>query len=324
MEIFWIKDKKRCGPTSVRDIVDRVRLGELHPETLGWHAGMKDWKPLRDLPALADFLQDEPDPDEEEKDEEAPNPWEKAQEPPAGLPPKPDADGKVAMKLDIHLPPGMPAEFSAGDMSVPPTLARILARTVDTLLYLVLALGILCVAGATYSQYILPGSPFFWLPMILLEAFCLSKWHTTPGKRLMGIYIGTLGNRPEMSFGRAFLRSFMVYILGMGMMSIPFFPIMPVISYFALRKRGISWWDMRVLSLPIAKKEGLRFTRILVPLALIYACMVAAGVFMKPWYKPMYEEIRKVDSDMGKLMLQFIPELQGEATPEKPVPQPLD
>lgn len=283
MEIFWIKDKKRCGPTSARDIVDRVRLGELPPETLGWHAGVEGWRPLRDLPALADFLQDK-QPELGEKEEDGvPTPGKQAQKLPAGLPPKPDADDKVAMKLGINLPTGLPEDFCAGGMSVPPTLARLLARTVDTLLYLVLALGILYVAGAAYSQYILPGSPFFWLPMILLEAFCLSRWHTTPGKRLMGIYIGTLGNHPEMSFGRAFLRSFMVYILGMGMMSIPFFPIMPLISYFALRKRGISWWDMRVLSLPIAKKEGMGFTRILVPLALIYACMVAAGVFMKPW-----------------------------------------
>ncbi len=323
MEIFWIKDKRRCGPSSVRDIVDRVRLGELPPETLGWHAGVKSWKPLRDLPALADFLQDMTEPGEEARGEK-PAPEEKAQEQSAGLPPKPDAENKVDVKLGIHLPPNMPDELCAADMSVPPPWTRLLARVADTLLYLALVLGVLYTVGAPYSQYLLPGSLFFWLPMVLLEAYCLSKWHTTPGKRLMGIYVGTMGASPEMSFGRAFLRSFTVFILGMGMMSFPFFPIMPIVSYCALRKRGISWWDMRALSLPIAKKAGLGFSRILVPLALIYVCLVAAGIFMKPWYKPMYEEIGKVDSDMAKIMLRFIPELQGQATPEKPVPQPLD
>lgn len=323
MEIFWIKDKKRCGPASVRDVLDRVRLGELSRETMGWHAGVQGWKPLCDLPALADFLRDEPTAKAAEEDL-PPDPVETASEQAGGLPPKPDATDCVAVRLGISLPVGMANAFGDEEAVPPSPSARLLARTVDTLLYLTLALGVLYVVGAPYSQYLLPGSPFFWLPMILIEAFCLSKWQTTPGKRLMGIYIGTLGEQREMSFGRALLRSFMVYILGMGMLSIPFFPIMPLISYWVLRKQGICWWDLKALVLPIARKKHMGFTRVLVPLILIYICLVAAGIFMKPWYKPMYEEISKADPDMANLMLRLIPELQGQIAPEKPVPQPLD
>ncbi len=56
MDIYWIKDKSQCGPSTVPDVISLLQMGELTPETLGWHAGCKKWLPLRELPALADFL----------------------------------------------------------------------------------------------------------------------------------------------------------------------------------------------------------------------------------------------------------------------------
>lgn len=56
MDIYWIKDKHRCGPATVPDVISLVQMGDISPDTLGWHAGCKSWMPLRRLPALADFL----------------------------------------------------------------------------------------------------------------------------------------------------------------------------------------------------------------------------------------------------------------------------
>lgn len=56
MDIYWIKDKHRCGPATVPDVISLVQMGDITPDTLGWHAGCKSWMPLRRLPALADFL----------------------------------------------------------------------------------------------------------------------------------------------------------------------------------------------------------------------------------------------------------------------------
>ncbi|HIX20727.1 MAG TPA: DUF4339 domain-containing protein, partial [Candidatus Akkermansia intestinigallinarum] len=56
MDIYWIKDKRRCGPATVPDVISLVQMGEISPDTKGWHAGCKQWMPLRELPALSDFL----------------------------------------------------------------------------------------------------------------------------------------------------------------------------------------------------------------------------------------------------------------------------
>ena len=67
MDIYWIADKRQCGPATVPDVLSLVQMGELSPDTRGWHAGCENWMPLRELPALADFMkekEEEPQPQE--------------------------------------------------------------------------------------------------------------------------------------------------------------------------------------------------------------------------------------------------------------------
>lgn len=74
MDIYWIKDKHRCGPATVPDVISLVQMGEISPDTPGWHAGCKGWMPLRSLPALSDFLDElrEPSADEHRDSEDSP------------------------------------------------------------------------------------------------------------------------------------------------------------------------------------------------------------------------------------------------------------
>ena len=67
MDIYWIADKKQCGPATVPDVLSLVQMGELTPDTRGWHAGCEKWMPLRELPALADFLEEKPEPEPAEE-----------------------------------------------------------------------------------------------------------------------------------------------------------------------------------------------------------------------------------------------------------------
>lgn len=318
MEIYWIKDKKRCGPASVPDVLDMVRRGDLQPDTRGWHTGVQGWHPLCELPALAGLMP------RATKTEQAPDAAPGTEEPADATTPKPAVEPSTE-KLGVNVPASITEGIGAGALGLPTATARLLARVIDSLLYCVLALGALFMADAPYNPYYLPGSPLFWLPMIALEALCLSKWNTTPGKRLLGIYICTVGDTPQMGYGRAFMRSFMAYLLGAGMFSFPFCVVMPAVSLWVLRKRGICWWDMRVLTFPVAKRGAARFSRVLLSLGLVYVCLVAAGVFVKPWLRPMYEEIRKEDPDTARIMLHLIPDLAPQDSPgQPPAPQPLD
>ena len=68
MDIYWIADKRQCGPATVPDVLSLVQMGELSPDTRGWHAGCENWMPLRELPALADFLKEkEEEPQQQEE-----------------------------------------------------------------------------------------------------------------------------------------------------------------------------------------------------------------------------------------------------------------
>lgn len=309
MEIFWIKDKRQCGPSTVPDILSLIQLGELTPDSLGWHAGVQGWKPLRELPALADFLREEKHPSSEFS--------ETGTLPEPGSAPErtntPTEAPKAAGMLSIHLPIHLSSEQGKTKVEPPSVYLRLLARLIDTALYFALLLGVLYALEVPYSRHFLPGSPLFLLPLVFLEALCLSKWNTTFGKRICGIYVCTLGQHPEMTFKRAFYRSFTANFFGLGMLSFPFCPILPFIALWLYRAKGIFRWDMHVGTFPLAKR-GRGMVRLIISLVIIYLSLVLTGVFMTPWYKPMYEELSRLNPDAARTMLRYIPELQEQVS----------
>lgn len=306
MDIYWIKNKKKCGPATVPDVVSLLQMGEITPDTKGWHSGVDGWKPLRELPAMADFISSTPPP--------LPDTPPDLPEGPAGesageAVPAPGTTVKHA-NVQLHMNEREAADVNLQEMGFPSPWLRLLARLVDTSLYFALGMAVLYMTGEPYDSIYSPQGLLFWTPMLLMEAAFLSRWGTTPGKKILGICVCSFGDRKELAFSRAFIRSLFVFILGMGMMMSLLAPIMMLISYFVLRRRGVCWWDMRALTVPIRKKRT-RASRIVFCLGSIYFMTVLSGYFMQPWIAPIMHDLREVSPEYARFMEPFLQDNLG-------------
>lgn len=318
MDIYWIENGKRKGPITVPDIISLVQMGELTPQTKGWHAGCEQWMPLCELPALADFLSDTE---------------EKSTHPQAE-----EVSATDAASAPIQLPPSekqqpVPQVSSQEPAATPrilevfpaPPFARLMARLVDTSLYAALVLGVIYCLKLEYNNYYTPGGLIFWLPLPIVEALLLSRFGTTPGKLLMGIRLAALIGTPGISFKRALLRSALVFFLGMGLMMFPVGLVMMLFSYWNLRSRGICLWDARAATMPVQpNKNG--FGRFATAAITIYMALTAAGLFMQPWMPTLLNEIEKQSPDAARqlrdLMQMSMPANEQQETDT--IPQPGD
>lgn len=295
MDIYWIQDKQRRGPATVPDVISLVQMGELTPDTLGWHPGCPQWEPLRELPALADFLSEE---NRDSRENETPD-TNTAPDAPAPL--APAATDKAPVILAVGI--------------APTPLARLMARLLDTSLYCILALGLIRLSGAAYDSALLPGTPLFWLPMLLLEALLLSKWGTTPGKRLMGINLLPQGQNHPLPFGQALHRSFLAFILGVGMYIFPLSLLMAGFTGWRLKHSPITLWDARTRTLPVQTHPATP-VRILTAVIIIYLAMNAVGYLLQPWMPDMLQEMEQSSPEAAKTLRTFM-ESALPAPPQK-------
>ncbi len=292
MDIYWIADKKKCGPATVPDVLSLVQMGELTPDTKGWHAGCDQWMPLRELPALADFLQ-------QKKQEEAEV---------ETLPPVPDAPEmenpvpavEAEPSPDTPLPPGTVRVFLSSPAS------RLLARLVDMALYMTLVFGVVYAREIPFTTALLPSAPVVWIGFILLEACLVSYLGTTPGKALLGIQVRSVNGTP-MSFGRSCARACWVFVGGMGMMVslLPLF--MMAYSWWTLRSRGITMWDARCSTLPLQFVRT-SVVRQFMAVVVLMACLHVSSYCLQPWILPMVEAVEQQSPETGQWMRQLMPE----------------
>lgn len=281
MDIYWIADKKQCGPATVPDVLSLVQMGELTPDTKGWHAGCEQWMPLRELPALADFLQEKPEP-----------------QPDAELPPVPAASetpGDAAA----------PLPEDAVRVYLPSPAVRLLARLVDMALYVLLVFGVIYVREIPFNAGLLPSSPLMWMGYVLLEALLIGTLGTTPGKALMGIRVHCV-NGARMTMGRAFSRAGLVFVCGLGMM-VSLLPVfMMGYSWWMLRSRGITVWDARCATLPL-QMAPTRMLRQFMAVAVVFTSVYLTAICMEPWLEPMVQLMEQQSPEMGRKMRQMMP-----------------
>lgn len=298
MKIYWIENKTKKGPISVPELISRVQMGELTVDTLGWHAGCEKWMPLRELPALADCLHELA---AHTKGESVP--------PPGGaLPPLPPIPPAPAAPAPVHIQLNIPANGVAfpGDPIEPaPIWARLTARLVDYTLYATLVMAIMYALRVPFNEYLIPSAPTFWLPMLFVEAILLNTFSTTPGKKLMGISISTIGEGNNLTFGRAFARSFSVMVLGMGCFLFPFNIIMMLVAYFMLRRRGITLWDARALTMPIRRVNSGAGGMITAALTLVIGVHLI-GFFMQPWVPSMLDRISSDSPQLAEKLQKYM------------------
>ena len=276
--IYWIENNTRCGPTTVPDMLGRVQRGELTPDTPGWHKGCAGWVPLRELPALADFLVDKA---------EIPPPAQEPTSAPAAAP-EPPKEELHKQLLNLVLPgPG----------------SRLLARLIDIALYATLVLGFMHMFEMPYILYLQPGSPLFWLPFPALEMLLLYCWHTTPGKWWLGIRLQPL--RGKFSMGVLLLRSVLVFCMGMGCMILPFSLLAMLLSYLMVKRSGVTVWDMHSASLPVhARRPGIVST--ISALCLLYVAMQLCGQYMLPWMPDILQSMHEQFPQWANMMEEAV------------------
>ena len=289
MDIYWIADKKQCGPATVPDVISLVQMGELTPDTRGWHAGCEHWMPLKELPALADFLQEKPEPQPEGAEE---------------LPPVPQEE--PVMDAEPRLPEG------AVRVYLPSPSQRMLARLVDMALYLALVYGVIYIRQIPFDAALLPSNPIVWIAFVVLEAGLLSYLGTTPGKALMGIHVRNVGEG-SFTLGRSLARACLVFIGGMGMMVsiLPLF--MMGYSWWTLRSRGLTMWDARCRTL-VLQFRRVGVVRQFVAVVLIFACFHITSYCMQPWFPTMVETIEQQSPETGQWMRSLMQQAEAPAT----------
>lgn len=267
MQIYWIRDGKKQGPASVPDVESMLQLGELTPDTPGWHAGCKTWLPLIELPALANV---------------EPNP-------------------SISIDIGKTLPAELPRMLF--DVVLPSPAVRFLARMVDMALYATLLLGVLYIIQAPYSERYLPGGPAFWFPLVVIEVCCIRLCGTTPGKWLLGIRMQR--DRARITGIALFMRSCLAFVMGLGCMYPIFVVVMLALSYFNVRRRGLAVWDTCTGIVPMvsaAPTAARRFGACLI----IMLCMQLSSVFMQPWLPDMIDAIRERDADTAHTLEEWM------------------
>lgn len=278
MNIYWIQNNRKCGPATVPDLLSLVKTDELTPDTLGWHAGCEGWKPLRELPALADFLR-------------APEPE---------LPPIPEA-GEATEEESA-------AAATVQTVYMPAPSCRLMARLIDVALFLLLVYAVMYFRKVPFSPDLMPSNLLLWLGFVALEALLLTVVGTTPGKAFFGIRLSSIetGQPTIPGFGRALQRSILVFIGGMGMMA----PILPLLmgtwSWWQLRKHGITFWDARTGMVPTLKTP-VGLGRMLIGLAVVIMVLDLVSVCMQPWMPDMVSFISSQSPEMGKMLQQMLP-----------------
>lgn len=278
MQIYWIKDRQRCGPAAIPDVLGMVQLGELTPDTLGWHSGCEKWLPLRELPALADYLN-------EKNDESGDEPK------PAAAPPRDPAAPITSVDDFLHV-------------VLPDPSTRLLARLVDMAIYATLALGIMYTFRVPYSIAYMPGSPIFWLPMLIIEALLLSSFRTTPGKRWMGIHFTAVMRPIRPSNG--LLRTGLMFVCGLGCMLGYVTLVTLVLSYISIKRRGLVMWDIASGTLPTqAPQKPTVISRVAAVFFLLCAAQLC-GRFMMPWMPDMIAELREYAPSMAQMFEQLM------------------
>lgn len=304
MRIYWIEDKKKHGPASVPEIISRVQMGELSPDTKAWHKGCEQWMPLKELPALADCAAQllslsKGQVATDEQIEQLP--------PIPELPPVPTVQ-PMSSQADFRFNPQTGTiNTPDGEIRIAPAWARFVARMVDCTLYASLAMALIYAFKLPFNEYLLPSGPTFWLPMIILEALLLNNFGTTPGKKLMGIRVLSIDGDTKLGFGRALSRCFSVTVLGMGCFLFPFNIIMMIVAFFMHRRRGITLWDARAYTLPVQRTERATSGIVLAAVSLFIGIQLI-GYFMQPWLPTMIERIGEASPELAEKLNKLTPE----------------
>ncbi|MDF1815490.1 MAG: RDD family protein [Verrucomicrobiales bacterium] len=262
MEYYVALSGEKVGPLTQFKLVEMLRDGEVSADQKVWHRGMDGWLPISEVPSLKPVVKRLGD-REDEKD--------------ADPPPLPDpvvSKKRVAVATEVR------------------PLTRFWARYFDYTIVAVLVVIFsdfemppidpeLSIADliTRYEEIFRSGElralaemQFYALLMWhVIEGIMISVFGTTPGKALFGIHVVT-GGGSKVPVLIGIYRSFLVYILGLGLFYFPLITFVTMaLSFFRLLSHGICPWD-QLLKLRV-KHPPLSFGRILLAVAAFITLM---------------------------------------------------
>ncbi len=235
MEIFLHIDGQKIGPLTIYDVREKLRRGDITPDTKAWLKGMEQWHPLRELGPLKESIE--------------------VQLADAG------GDEITISEAERRM---LSKQTSAQSTEKPRPWLRFWARSTDSpillapnALIMYYAMGpeklkaILLNTGPSpdliHVVFLFLGMAASW---VLTESLLLTFVGTTPGKWCMNIRI-TKDNGERLNFTEALHRSLLVFVLGMGLNVIYTQIICNIHAYFTLTNHGKTYWD---------KKQNLKVT----------------------------------------------------------------
>ncbi len=256
MDFYLSLGGEKAGPFSIFKVGELLESGAATPDTLAWHRGLEEWRPIGEIPAL-DAVRERNRPESAE---------------PPSPPPLPDPAVPAAPPLAPYpgtpLPEVGPAQAQVLAAAIEPSrpFPRFWARMFDCTLVMTLVLHLSDAVppqpqpgeGAAefitrYFEEMRKPEAFVFVRTLFLA---LVGWHvleavlvhligTTPGKALFGIKVRAPGGGrlPVMvSLGR----SFYVYVMGMGFYISPLILIGMIFSFFRLTTTGQCLWDQHL------------------------------------------------------------------------------
>ena len=269
MEYYVALAGEKVGPLTQFRLVEMLREGEVSADDKAWHKDLDGWMRLSEIPSMKSVVESITEKEAEKKAAE--------NSPPAVPTPKdqPSPPKKVPVAFEVR------------------PLTRFWARLFDYLVVIFLAIWfsdvevpklspepLTLVEGFYRSKEIFRSEEYQQFNQLViysiliwhvLEAVFISLLGTTPGKALFGIHILTYsGQRPAIL--PALGRSFLVFVLGMGM-HIPLLVILAMtFTFFRLMTRGQTLWD-QALRLQV-RHPPMSIGRILLAILAFFALMM--------------------------------------------------
>lgn len=265
MQVYLAIQGQKAGPFSLFQVEEKLRAKEVDNATLGWYEGQDKWQPLRELPPFVGYF---------DKD--------KSREESRALEDEETLDNFRRTEAEELLRPRPWRRFCA----------RMLDNTFFFFATLALAMLLKQMAGLSLSYYdFAQNVAFASIPaMMILEAILIATWGTTPGKKLLGIrLINANGDPPSM--GQSARRAVSVFVLGQGFLMPVLYPIAAVVSYYILKKRGVTYWDasneLRMVHEPLSLRH------FLVPMLLVFTIAQLLNEPLAQFNDQLNSELRK-------------------------------
>ena len=213
MEIFLHIDGQKIGPLTIYDVREKLRRGDITPDTKAWVKGMEQWHPLRELRALKESVEIQV------------------------------ADAGAA---EIAISDTERENLGQRVLGTekPRPWVRFWARQIDLNIHFVFVALMLkiTVFAPPDSVYLMTAHIAICTSWIFIETMLLLSFGTTPGKWILNIQLHHEDNK-ALDLNTVLRRSASVWFRGIGM-GIPLLNIFcGALSYSSLNAQGKTQWD---------------------------------------------------------------------------------